>query len=349
MADVMNPPSSPGSPDTMQTEAIRTPVKGPEEDRDEDNGIVRDALYIPVTASPSCNPQLEDASRPSGEDGGNTPLLFAFNMCRTELRETLLEQQDCFIGLDAIGFEPYQLSLMDMNKIDMEYTRWIQNELNVGGSRKGPRRRARRREAVPRDNEAAAPAEAMGRRKRRRAQYARVQKAYHRSRTEYAREVLSGEWEEGVALTIPLEDQVRFWSEVFGAPSRDDERTTEPKGRVMWELVCPIRLEEILVTLRKSKDGAAGIDRISRDEMRKLDPRALQAHFNLWLYAGYQPAEFRHSRTVLIPKVAVTVELMTIYLKCNDFKFNSDFYLKSHATAMVNVFVPNYANIYMAG
>ena len=110
-----------------------------------------------------------------------------------------------------------------------------------------------------------------------------------------------------MAPTIPLEDQVRFWSEVFGTPSRDDERTTEPMGRVMWELVCPIRLEEILATLQKSKDGAAWIDRISRDDMRKLDPRALLAHYNLWLYAGYQPAEFRHSRNVLIPKVAVPV------------------------------------------
>ena len=94
---------------------------------------------------------------------------------------------------------------------------------------------------------------------------------------------------------------------MFGTPSRDDERTTVPQGRVLWDLVTPILLEEILATLQKSKDGAAGTDRISRDDLRKVDPRALQAHFNLWLYAGYQPAEFRHSRTVLIPKVAVPV------------------------------------------
>ena len=59
--------------------------------------------------------------------------------------------------------------------------------------------------------------------------------------------------------TIPLEDQVWFWSEVFGTPSHNDECTTEPQGRVMWDLVKPIRLEEILATLQKSKDGAAEI------------------------------------------------------------------------------------------
>ena len=94
---------------------------------------------------------------------------------------------------------------------------------------------------------------------------------------------------------------------MFGTPSHNDEHTTEPQDRVMWDPVKPIWLEEILATLRKSKDGAAGIDRISCDDIRKLNPRALQTHFNLWLYAGYQLAEFRHSRTVLIPKVAVPV------------------------------------------
>ena len=111
---------------------------------------------------------------------------------------------------------------------------------------------------------------------------------------EYTRKVLSGE-EEGVTPTIPLEDQVWFWSEVFGTPPHNDECTTEPQGHVMWDLVKPIRLEEILATLQKSKDGAAEIDRISRDDIRKLDPRALHVHFNLWVYACYQPAEFPYS------------------------------------------------------
>ena len=82
-----------------------------------------------------------------------------------------------------------------------------------------------------------------------------------------------------------------------------DERVVRPQGMVLWSLVRAITADEIYAALRKSKQGAAGLDKISRDDMRKLDPCALLAHFNLWLYVGYQPAEFRRSRTVLIPKV----------------------------------------------
>ena len=42
------------------------------------------------------------------------------------------------------------------------------------------------------------------------------------------------------------------------------------------------------------------------------------------------------------------MELLEISLKYNDFKFNSDFYLQIHGTAMGKVFAPNYANIFMA-
>ena len=75
-----------------------------------------------------------------------------------------------------------------------------------------------------------------------------------------------------------------FWSRVFGEDSVPDARVVRPQGMVLWGLVQPITVDEILSTLRNTKD-------------------ALQAHFNLWLYAGYQPVEFRCSRTVLIPKV----------------------------------------------
>jgi len=42
------------------------------------------------------------------------------------------------------------------------------------------------------------------------------------------------------------------------------------------------------------------------------------------------------------------LELLEISLNYNDFKFNSEFYLQIHGTAMGKVFAPNYANIFMA-
>ena len=246
----------------IRTDTIRTPEITREATfRTTSEDIVREVLNFPAEARPSCNPQSGDASQPSGDDVGRSPNPFestdSISEYRSKLCEALLLAQDCFIGLDAtelIGFKPDQLSQMDKNKINKEYARWIQNELAKGGSRKGPRRRARRREATVRDSDATGPAEAMGRRKRRRVQYARVQKAYHSSRTECARKVLSHEWEEGVASTIPLDDQVSFWSEVFGTPSRDDDRTTVPQGRVLWERkVDPRALQPVVV--RRLPDG----------------------------------------------------------------------------------------------
>ena len=135
--------------------------------------------------------------------------------------------------------------------------------------------------------------------KRRRADYDRVQNLYRANRSECSRKILSGEWQNEATPGIPLEDQVSFWSQVFGEEWVVDERVVHSQGMVLWSLVGAITADEIYPALRKSKQGAAGLDKIMRDDIRKQDPRALLAHFNLWLYAGYQPAEFRRSRTVL--------------------------------------------------
>ena len=99
-----------------------------------------------------------------------------------------------------------------------------------------------------------------------------------------------------VASIISLEDQVVFWSRMSREESVPDTRVVRPQGMVMWGLVQPITVDEIFSTLRKTK--------ISCKDTSKLNRRSLQAHFNLWLYAGYQPGDFRRSRKVLIPKVA---------------------------------------------
>ena len=78
-------------------------------------------------------------------------------------------------------------------QIDTEYRNWIKLELGTAHSRKGPRRRARRREAAGWD-EATGPAAHIGKKKRRRADYARVQKFYRANRSECSRKILSGDW-----------------------------------------------------------------------------------------------------------------------------------------------------------
>ena len=90
---------------------------------------------------------------------------------------------------------------------------------------------------------------------------------------------------------------------MFGKDSRVDDRQVEPTGEVLWDLIAPVTLTELQATLRNTKKGALGTDNITLADLRKLDPRALLAHLNMWLYIGYLPAGLRSSRTVLIPKV----------------------------------------------
>ncbi|RLJ22762.1 hypothetical protein DJ031_00280 [bacterium endosymbiont of Escarpia laminata] len=317
------PMTSPVSPEEMSTRDVVTPERPSNEEH------VSRILSPDLSPGPSCTPRPEDVSPKVGEDGGKSATEMRgdnldeyslnvtnqsdieFELWIEDLQHELILTQGYLVGLDStefLDFRPDNLSKANKDNIDKEYKDWVDHELRVSGARKGPRRRARRRQAALRKEttrKEVEPAAVMGRRRRRRTEYARIQKLYRTNRTECARKVLTGEWRTSVTPTIPLDDQVTFWKKVFGEKSLADDRIIEPQGKILWDLVRPVRLEEIYATLRKTKEGAAGLDRISREEVRKLDPRALLAHFNLWLYAGYQPKEFRHSRTVLIPKVEV--------------------------------------------
>ena len=132
MESLLGSPPSPASPDMIQTNVIRTPDV-PSEERSEETRSeedhVREVLDFSTEARPSCNPQSEDSSQPSGDDGGRSPNLFdsaeSFTLYRGELCEVLLQAQDCFVGLDAtefIEFKPDQLSQMHKLNIDKEYT-----------------------------------------------------------------------------------------------------------------------------------------------------------------------------------------------------------------------------------
>ena len=69
--------------------------------------------------------------------------------------------------------------------------------------------------------------------KRRRADYARVPKLYRANCSECSRKILSGDWENEATPGIPLEDQVIFWSRVFGEESVADECSVRPQGMVL--------------------------------------------------------------------------------------------------------------------
>ena len=126
---------------------------------------------VPRTADPSAAMLPVEAEEHSNRD---------HDSWRESLRQELVLTQGYFVGWDSLellDFRPGQLSREHKMQIDTEYRNWIELELGTAHSRKGPRRRARRREAAGRD-EATGPAAHIGKKKRRRADYARVQKLY---------------------------------------------------------------------------------------------------------------------------------------------------------------------------
>jgi hypothetical protein len=73
-------------------------------------------------------------------------------------------------------------------------------------------------------------------------------------------------------------------------------------GPILYELLDPVTEEEVLTTIRKTKNGAAGPDHISVGQVKSIPTPVLTAHYNLWLLLGSQPTGFRKGVTVLIPK-----------------------------------------------
>ena len=190
-------------------------------------------------SSQPCNPRQGDVSQTVGEGGGRTvagrePM--DYETWEAELREELVCAQGFLAGMDSLeflDFQPGQLSREHREMLDSEYQRWVELELGSSHRRKGPRRRARRREAAGQKEAAGAAEAGGGERKRRRTEYARVQKLYRSNRGECSRKVLSGEWRGEEMPSILLEDQVVFWSRVFGEELVTDTRTVRPQGMVL--------------------------------------------------------------------------------------------------------------------
>ena len=141
---------------------------------------------------------------------------------------------------------------------------------------------------------------------RRRAEYARIQSLYRRSRTACARTVLAGHWR-GTPPVLPLAQQTAYWKPLFETLSTKESR--EPSGaRPMWDIIRPFSNEEVARTLRAMKDGAPGPDQNTKERLLLLPVTQLTCRFNIWLLLGVAPDSFRNGVTVLIPKSGDAVE-----------------------------------------
>src|SRR6218665_3260214 len=112
--------------------------------------------------------------------------------------------------------------------------------------------------------------------------------------------VLEGKWGQEAA-TLGLEEQEAFWRPLFEAPSKPDDRPV-PQVEVNWQIVDPVRVEEVAKALRDSEDSAPGSDGITLRDLKSVSSPMLAATYNLWLLAGYTPERVVKGETILIPK-----------------------------------------------
>ena len=145
----------------------------------------------------------------------------------------------------------------------------------------------------------------MSSRKRRRTQYARVQKGWKKDRTKTAKSILKGEWSK-IKTRSPFSPQAMhvFWNDLFSRESpacnlQRDPRDNNPLTYVTTDGILPKEVEEIL---GKSSDSAEGPDGIKLATLRQIGPELLAKMFNIFLVAGRIPKILKKGRTTLIPK-----------------------------------------------
>lgn len=140
-------------------------------------------------------------------------------------------------------------------------------------------------------------------RRKRRTQYAEVQRLYSKNRSKCAGNVLSGDWEK-VPNRVSIEAHEKFWGPLMEEPSEPDSRCPNPLVDPLVVLLEPLSKVELDNALKSMADGAPGPDGIERAELRRMNREDLLTHLNLWLWCGIPPSEFRVGYTTLIPKTA---------------------------------------------
>lgn len=147
-----------------------------------------------------------------------------------------------------------------------------------------------------------------GRRARRRQVYKDLQNLYYKDRSKCAKMVMEGKWRNigNPEQQDVSRDQLRnYWLTLFARPSEEDERGLEViVEEQLWQLQLPIEIEEFRKAIVESNSGSApGPDGWRVKDMQMFPDQLWVDLFNIWLFTGYLPREFRKARTVLIPKV----------------------------------------------
>ena len=81
----------------------------------------------------------------------------------------------------------------------------------------------------------------------------------------------------------------RYWAEVFGQPSKLDDRTVQSVCETDDSIAQCVTVEEVQASLSGMNDGAPGSDGLKKEDLQKVPLLELTALMNLWLATGVPP------------------------------------------------------------
>lgn len=140
------------------------------------------------------------------------------------------------------------------------------------------------------------PVPPQSRRKGRRSEYARTQKAWLRNRSMCIDNVI---YDMANTIQPPREVMEPFWVNVF--TQRSEAMPTLNRSEEKLNLWTPITLEEV-IRVRKSRKSAPGPDGLTEQDIRGFPKGMLLCLYNLFMWCEELPECLLASRTIFIPK-----------------------------------------------
>ena len=139
----------------------------------------------------------------------------------------------------------------------------------------------------------------LSKKKKRRLEYARIQRAWRKCPTRTARQVINGP---SGAVLHSIEQLAEYWGEAvgqFSKPYRHSSTSTPDASLAfVWD---PVSCEEI-TTHETDLSSSAGIDGVTPRQWRAVPPQLRALFFNVVMLARGFPKELLKTRTIFIPK-----------------------------------------------
>ena len=104
-------------------------------------------------------------------------------------------------------------------------------------------------------------------------------------------------------VPIPMHLMYKFWGSLFGStPDNFNFPVVELNERPTQPITCI----DIVASIKDLKDGAPGVDKMTKRTAARMDTASLKNRFNLYLGIATTPSCFKVGITALIPKVPGT-------------------------------------------